>query len=124
MTHRDAERGLGDIGQRVGDARDRPDAADIGERDQKRRFRLHAAQNAHHLGRANAPPRRRLRVVGKKRGERASGIAVEQAQEARGVRLNEVPEIRRRFGNAAQKLCQRRMRADERLERLGRRLSP
>ena len=30
ITDSDAERGLGDIGQRLGDARDRPDAADIG----------------------------------------------------------------------------------------------
>ena len=45
-AHRGADRGVGKIGQRARHAHHRPDAADIGERDQQRRLRLHAAQDA------------------------------------------------------------------------------
>ena len=47
--HGGTERGFRNIGQRAGDARNRPNAANIGERDQQRGFRLHAAENAHHV---------------------------------------------------------------------------
>ena len=48
MADRGAERRLGEVGERARHARERPHAADIGERDEQRRLRLHVAQTTHH----------------------------------------------------------------------------
>ncbi len=96
-----AERRPGDIGQRLGDARDRPDAADIGERDQQRRFRFHAAKNAHQVGCRGRRCGGILRF-GEQRGERAVRIGARaNAQSARG-RLAPVPK-----GKAPLRRCRR-----------------
>ena len=50
MIDRGAERHVGHVGERARHPRHRPDAADIGQRDQQRRLRLHAAQHAHQHG--------------------------------------------------------------------------
>ena len=100
-----ANRGVGEIGERAGDARDRPDAADIGKRDDERGFGLHAAENAHHV-----VERRRRGGRGfcsfQQSGKRRIRMAVDQAQKARSVGFNEVPQIGRRFGDAAEKIRQ------------------
>ena len=44
------DRHVGEIGQGARHPHDVPDAADIGERDQERRFGFRAAQEAHRLG--------------------------------------------------------------------------
>ena len=117
MAHRGAERRLGEIGQRRRHARDRPHAADIGKRDEQRRFRLHAAQNPHQL---RGTPRRRGGVarLAEQCGKFLFRISAEQTKQARRVGFNEIPEIRRRFGDTVEQACQRRMPVDQRLERL------
>ena len=108
IAHGGAERGLGDLGQCLGHARNRPSAADIGQRDEQRRFRLHSAEAAHH---AFLPWRRRggtarLREL---RGERLVRISGEQAERAPWVGAHQVPKIRRGFGDGPEQVACRRM---------------
>ena len=75
VAHRRADRGVGKRGERSGDAHHRPDAADIGERDQQRCLRLHAAEKPHarrlrRASRRSLPRRRR----GWRRGGRRDRI--------------------------------------------------
>ncbi len=46
---RGADSGVGETGQRFGGRNDVPDPADVGKRDQKRRFALGAAQRRHEV---------------------------------------------------------------------------
>ena len=47
MTDGSSQRVVGDFREGCGHARDRPDAADIGKRDEQRRLRFGAAEYAH-----------------------------------------------------------------------------
>ena len=49
-AHGGANGGVRKLGQRARRPHHRPDPADVGQRDQQRRFRLHAAQQPHRLG--------------------------------------------------------------------------
>ena len=111
MIDRGAERHVGQVGERTRHPRHRPDAADIGQRDQQRRFRLHAAQHPHQRG-LGARRRGTALRVGEQRRERAIGIARDQVREACRIGANEVPQIGRGLGDARQKAAQRRMPGD------------
>ncbi len=50
MVKRHPDRGNRKLRQRRRHPHHRPDAADVAERDEERRFRLHAAERVHHLG--------------------------------------------------------------------------
>ena len=90
VAHGQAERRLGDFGERRGDARERPHATDIGKRDEKRGFRFHAAQNAHQ-GRQGARRRRGFARVGSERGKFLFRIVAEKAKRARRIGLDQIP---------------------------------
>jgi hypothetical protein len=99
---------------------ERPRAADVGKRDQQRAFRLHAAKEAHHLGRVarggNGAP-----CEGDNFIEMARGLALEQAGEPRGLDADQLPEIRRALRQGGNQRAQRGTRGHERSERLARR---
>jgi len=111
-----AERRLGDFGQRRRHARDRPNAADIGERDQERRVRFHAAQDAHQDSRAARWRSGFARVVDKRR-KLLLRIAAKEGKRARRIGLEEFPEVGRRFGNRTEDVGERRMLSDQSRER-------
>ena len=50
MADRKGNGGVGERGERLGDAHHAPHPADVGERDEERRLRLHLAQEAHRIG--------------------------------------------------------------------------
>jgi hypothetical protein len=99
-----------------------PHATDIGKRDEKRGFRFHAAQNAHQ-GRRGARRRRGFARVGSERGKFLFRIVAEKAKRARRIGLDQIPEIRRRFGDRAEHVSERRMPRDRRRERAARRIA-
>ena len=96
---RRADGGVGEAGQRLGRRDDVPDAADVGKRDQKRRFTLGAAQGAHQV---------RLVLVASssepenKRVERFARRALKQPDEPPGVFPDQGPQVRRMIGEAEQ----------------------
>ena len=103
---------FGHVGQRAGDKRERPSAADIGERDQERGVSLDAAQRAHQRARIL----RRGRGTAAARQKRAQLMvraAVEKSQCTRGVGADKVPKVRRELGDPANEPRQRRMRGNE-----------
>ena len=96
----DLHRGDREIGQRRGHPHHRPDAADVAQRDQQRRFRFHAAEQLHHIGFA----RRGHDVAAGRfdqRGQMRLRLAFEQPDRARGVGAQEIEQIGRGFRDAA-----------------------
>ena len=80
-AHRRADGGVGEFGQRARRPHHRPDPADVGERDQQRRLRLHAAKQPHRLGFVLGGGDR-LRGLRQQRREMLVGIGVEHGQQA------------------------------------------
>ena len=74
MIDRGAKRHIGHVGERARHPRHRPDAADIGQCDEERRLRLHAAQHAHQH-RLGARRRGTTLRAGEQLSKRAVGIA-------------------------------------------------
>ena len=94
---RGANGGVGEAGQRLRRSDNIPEAADVGERDQKRRFALGATQRAHQVRLVLvAPDAERAN----KRVERFAGRAPEQPDESFRVLPNQRPQVRRMIGEA------------------------
>ena len=85
---------IGQHGLQVHDLRHRPNAADIGERYQQRRLRLHAAKQAHHLG-FIACCRDRAPCVSENVAETVLGFGFEKRDEPLRRSAHEAPEIGR-----------------------------
>ncbi len=117
MIDRGAKRHVRHVGERARHPRHRPDTADVGQRDEERGLRLHAAQYAHQRG-LGARRRGTALRVGEQRGKGAIGIARNKTCKARRIGANEVPQIGRGFGNARQKTGQRGMLGSQRSNRL------
>ena len=117
MIDRGTKRHVGHVGERARHPRHRPYAADIGQCDEERRLRLHAAQHAHQhrLGARRGGTTLR---VGEQRGERAIWIARDEVCKARRIGTNEIPQIGRGFGDARQKVAQQRTLDSQRRKRL------
>ena len=98
-AHRIVYRRVGQVRQRVRHVRDRPDAADIGQRDQQRAFRLHPPQQAHGIGFVRRYAAMAAPVVGEQACKMRVGIALQHAHEPRDVAMREIPEIRRAVGS-------------------------
>ena len=98
-AQRRLHRGDREIGQRRRDLHDRPEPADIAQRDQQRRFRFHAAKQLHHVGFG-----RRGRDVAAgvfdQPGQMRLRLAFEQPDRARGVGAQEIEQIGRGLGDA------------------------
>ena len=107
-AQRRADGGVGEAGQRLGRRDDVPDAADVGERDEQRRFALGEPQRAHQL----APRRRRAGRRAPRRSRRANspGGAGEQTQKPGRVFRDEAPEIGRMIGEAEEEIADLVMR--------------
>ena len=96
---RGADGGVGEAGQSLGRRDHVPDAADVGERDQERRFALGAAKRAHEV---------RLVLVAtlghapNEGVERFAGRGPQEPGEPRRIFLDERPKIGRMIGEAEQ----------------------
>ena len=109
--------GVGKLGQRARRPHHRPDAADVGQRDQQRRFGFHPAQMAHCrgfvLGAAGslARPRKQRRKV-------LVRIAVQQRQQPLRIGGRKIPEIGRAVCQTEQQRFELARSGDQSLERL------
>jgi hypothetical protein len=92
VVDRRAHGGVGERGLPLDHPRQRPHLPDIGERDQQRRLRLHAAKEPHHLA-LLVRCRDRARSLGENVVETALGLAFEQAGEPLGLGPRQLPEI-------------------------------
>jgi hypothetical protein len=91
IAHRPAERRIGEFSERRGHPFDRPDPADIGERDQQRGFTLGAPQRAHCVG---LTVRFTCAACIREHGpEMLFRFGLEDRREADGVRPDQVPEV-------------------------------
>ncbi len=94
MAHGESDGGVGERGERLGDAHHAPHSADVGERDEKRGLRLHVAQDAHRIG---------LRDGGahlgggasEALGEASVRIGIEQRDQPVGIGPRQVPQVGR-----------------------------
>ncbi len=96
-SERGADGGVSEAGQRLGCHDDVPDPADVGKRDQKRRFAFGASQRRHEFRFLLVPP------CGERPNERVQrfrGRAPEQPDEPDRVFPDERPQIRRMIGEA------------------------
>ena len=95
--HRRDDRRVRHFGQRTGRLHHRPDAADVGERDQQRGFSLHPAQEPH--GRGFVPGGRRgLAGLRQQFGQAFAGIGLEDGEQAVRLGGGQFPEIGRSVG--------------------------
>ena len=106
MADRRPDRRVSKIGESCGNAHHRPDAADVGERDQERRLRLHAAQEPHHLALVGGGGDR-ARRVGQDRREAHVWIGFEQHQKPAGIGARKLPEIGRAVRDAREQRIHR-----------------
>ncbi len=81
------DRGIGQVGERARRPHHRPHAADIGQRDQQRRFRLHAAEQPHRFASRPRSRRRRGRVSASSAARCRSGSAPSSRSRRSGSRL-------------------------------------
>ena len=80
---------------------DRPDAADVGKRDQQRGLAFHAAQMPHGVLDVLGPGGRAA-MLGQQRGKMRLRLRRHDAQEALRIAGDQVPQMRRAFGQAFQ----------------------
>jgi len=109
-AHRGGDRRVGAFGERLRDARDRPYAADVAQRDQQRGLRLHPTKKPHRLllrggiGERGGGLRQEPR-------EMLVGIGLQQSMEPLGVGAGELPEVWRAVREALDhRACLRRAR--------------
>ncbi len=88
------DRGVGERGERLGDAHHAPHPADVGERDEKRRLRLHLAQDAHRIGLHDGGGHFGGGAV-EAVGEAGVRIGIEKRHQPVGIGPREVPQVRR-----------------------------
>ncbi len=101
IAQRCLHRGKRDVGQRRRHLHHRPDPADVAERGHQRGFRLHPAQQPHHIGFA-AGRKHFARGRLDQAGEVRLRVASEQADESRGVGADQVEQVGRELGDAEQ----------------------
>ena len=94
MADRKGDRGVGERGQRLGDAHHAPHPADVGERNEKRRLRLHLAQDAHRIGLQDGARHFGGGAV-EAVGEPGVRIGIENSREPIGIGAREVPQVGR-----------------------------
>ena len=87
------------VGQAARHPHHRPDAADIAQRDQQRRFGFHPPQRRHHLGLAGRSSNVSHRSVDQRR-KVTVGIGLQQTHGAARVGTHQVEQIRRGFRDA------------------------
>ena len=92
-AHRGADRSVGKLGQRPGNAQDRPHPADVGERDQQGGFRLEPAQPLHDLNFVFCCRDAGCRL-GEQRGKMRLRLTIEDAQQPRRIFGRKLPEER------------------------------
>jgi hypothetical protein len=94
VIDRSADGRVGERSLQVDHLRHRPNAADVGERNQQRRLRLHVPKQAHHLGFIACRCNRAL-CVGENILEAAFGFGFEKRDQPLRRRTREIPEIGR-----------------------------
>jgi hypothetical protein len=90
-----------DIGQCRRHLHDRPDAADVAQRDQQRRFRLQLPQQAHDVG-LTGRGEHLAAGAADQLGQMRLRLGTQQALEAAGIGPDEIEQIGRALGNAEQ----------------------